>query len=292
MILGASSRTDIPAYYLPWFFNRLKAGFFDVRNPFFPRKVSRIQTRYIDAIMFCTKNPLHLVDCIDQIPFPVLLDVTITPYHAEMEPGVPDKNRVIDAVEKISEQIGADRVTVRYDPIFLTERYTVDYHLRAFRQLCRRLQGKISDITISLLDDYKNVRKNQKECCFRLPEPEELRLLGEGIKKISDEYRIPVFTCHEKGILEPYGIPEGSCFSQQRAYEMTGKRFGKWKARDCGCVEMADIGVYNSCLHRCRYCYANYDEKQIRDNFMQHDPESSLLIGHLEPGDEVTYRRR
>lgn len=292
MIVSASSRTDIPAFYSEWFFNRLKAGYFDVRNPFYPKSVSRIFTEDIDAFMFCTKNPLPMIDRLNEIEKPILMDVTITPYHREVEPGVPDKKEIIEGIRRIAEILGKDRVAVRYDPIFLSERYTVEYHLRAFEALCARIEGSAEYITLSILDEYKNTRKNQKMLGYRLPEPEELKRLAQGFAQSAAKHSIKVMSCNEKNVMKEWGIADGACFSWQKAYTMTGKVFKDWKARNCGCVEMADIGVYNTCRHYCRYCYANYDEKQIRSSCSAHDPESSLLTGHLEQGDEIRVRRK
>lgn len=291
MIVSASSRTDVPAFYTEWFMNRLRAGFFDVRNPLYEHSVSRIFVEDIDAFMFCTKNPIPLLPHLEEIDKPILLDVTITPYHREIEPFVPDKTEVIEAVRQASRILGARQVAVRYDPIFVSERYTVDYHLRAFEKLCSLLEGFVDYITVSFLDEYKNTLKNKAAIGWKELTEKDLKKLGEGLARSSAAHHVPVFTCHENGILKEYGIPEGECFSWQKAYEMTGKIYGDWKARSCGCVQMADIGVYNSCPHFCRYCYANYDEKRIRANQKNHDPNSSLLIGHLSGMDQVKRRK-
>lgn len=292
MIINISARTDIPAFYSEWLKNRFKAGFFDVRNPFYPKSVSRIHLKDADAIMFCTKNPIPIVDLVGQIELPVLMDVTVTPYHRDIEPAVPDKKKVIAAIKQMAEILGPDQMAIRYDPIFISERYSVDYHIRAFEKLCSELEGCVEQITISFLDDYKNTRRNQPLLKNRPITEEELKKLGENFRRIADDNRIEVFTCNENNILAPYGIVDGACFSQEKAFEMTGRKFPKWKARDCGCVEMADVGVYNSCPHMCRYCYANYDEKQVTDNFRNHDPNSSLLVGHLEDDDVIKDRKK
>lgn len=246
----------------------------------------------VDAFMFCTKNPMPLEPYLKEIPRPVLMDVTITPYHRDLEPNVPPKMEIIESVKRISKILGQEHVAVRYDPILLNPRYTVDYHLRAFEKLCSELEGYVCEISVSVLDLYKNVRKNAGSLQLKDITREDLKALGEGFAKSAKKHQIHVFTCNEGSLLSKWGIPSGACFCSEKAFEMTGKTFGKWKARECGCVEMADIGEYNTCAHFCRYCYANYDEKQIRERMSWHDPNSTMLIGHLHSEDEITERKK
>lgn len=72
MILNVSGRTDIVAFYSKWFLSRYKEGFVDVRNPFYPKKVSRIYFSDVDAIVFCTKNPLPILKNLRTITKPIL----------------------------------------------------------------------------------------------------------------------------------------------------------------------------------------------------------------------------
>ena len=290
MIINASGRTDICAFYSEWFMKRIKAGYFDVRNPFHETMVSRIYWENVDLVMFCTKNPLPMIPNLPKIDKPVLMDVTITPYHREIEPNVPDKKEVIEGVRQASEILGPKNVVVRYDPIFLSSRYTLEYHLRAFEKLCAALEGAVERICISFLDEYKNVRNNLH---ILNPVPfreEDYQCIAEEFLRIAQKHKIIPYTCHEKDLLTRYGFPNEACLSSKRAFEMTGKVFKTWKARDCGCAEMADIGAYNSCRHLCRYCYANFDERKAALSSEKHNPESSLLIGELRPQDQVIRR--
>ena len=127
MIINASGRTDIVAYYMDWFVNRWNEGYFDVRNPFNPKLVSRIFVSDVDMIVFCTKNPLPLLDAIHLFPVPIQLQVTITGYFKDIEPNVPDKKQVIECIKKLSSYLGKENVCVRYDPILLNSKYNVDY---------------------------------------------------------------------------------------------------------------------------------------------------------------------
>ena len=123
MILNISGRTDIVAFYTKWFMNRYKEGYVDVRNPFNNKLVSRINFRNVDAILFCTKNPIPILKEIPKIKKPIIFHVTLTPYKEDIEPNVPDKKQIIEAIKKISDIIGKDKIIVRYDPIFLNDKY-------------------------------------------------------------------------------------------------------------------------------------------------------------------------
>lgn len=160
MILNVSGRTDIVAFYSEWFMNRYKEGYVDVRNPFSPKLVSRIYFRDVDAIMFCTKNPIPILDRIQEIDKPILFHVTLTPYKRDIEPNVIAKDKIIEAIKKLSNIIGKDNVVVRYDPVFISDEYSLEYHVKAFDRVCSLLDGYVSKILISFIDNYKNVRKN------------------------------------------------------------------------------------------------------------------------------------
>lgn len=284
MIINASGRTDIVAYYMNWFVNRWNEGYFDVRNPFNPKLVSRIFVSDVDMIVFCTKNPLPLLDTIHLFSVPIQLQVTITGYFKDMEPQVPDKGEIIACVQKLSSYLGKENVCVRYDPILLNSKYDVDYHIRAFNKLCTILKGYVSKMIVSFVDDYKNVRNNHLD--YHEPSNEEYLKLKEAFEKND----MKIVSCMENKF--QIGDEKDCCISIKYAFERTGKFFKEWKARDCHCVNMVDVGAYNSCLHGCKYCYANFDSKKIVSNYKMHDVNSSLLIGHLNLDDQVKIRRK
>ena len=291
MILNVSSRTDIIAFYEKWLIKRVEAGFVDVRNPFNPKLVNRINFSDVDLILFCTKNPIPILNDLNKIKIPYLFQITITPYKRDIEPNVPSKKEVIEAVKKISQAIGKENVSVRYDPIFLSEKYNIDYHIKAFKKLCMLLNGYVETIIVSFLDEYKNVLKNKNVLQYREFTEEDYKIIGKNFSKIAKLNNMKVQTCFEDRNLTEYGFTKGECLSHELAYRLTGKKYKSWKARKCNCVEMVDIGVYNSCKHFCKYCYANYDEKIVNNNFKNHDVNSSLLIGNVKKDDIIKTRK-
>ena len=295
MILFASGRTDIPAFYSKWFINRVKAGFVDVRNPFNHNLVSRINFSDVDLIMFCSKNPLPMIDKLKMLKVPVLFHVTITPYSKDVEPNIPDKRLIIEGVKKLSLVLGIDNVVLRYDPIFLSDKYNVDYHIRAFDKLCKNLNGYVNKIIVSFMDEYKNVRSNKNILKYRAFTREDYKKIGEAFSKSAMDNGMSVHTCFEDNDLTQYGFIKGECLSHELAYILTGKKFKSSnvrKEKKCECVQMVDIGDYNSCMHMCKYCYANYDEKAVSSNFKLHDDNSSLLIGSVQSDDVIKVRKK
>lgn len=295
MILFVSGRCDIPAFYTPWFFHRLKEGYVDVRNPYDPHQISRIflDEKNIDAILFCTKNPLPMLSRLDEIPFPYLFHITLTAYHKDIERHVPDKTKIIEGIKKLSEKIGKDKVIVRYDPILLSEHYTIAYHIKAFEKLCSELQGYIDHVIISFVDMYKNTKKHADVMKLKEIKLDDMHTLGKHLGKIGKRYHIPVKTCAEEVDLSAYGIEKGLCIDKEKMEKLVGYRLrdGKGVRKECGCMETVDIGDYNCCGHECLYCYANYNDKTITQRIKLHDPYSSVLIGHIEDTDRITIRK-
>ena len=293
MILNISGRTDIVAFYSEWLMNRFQEGYVDVKNPFNPKLVSRIYFENVDLLVFCTKNPLPILKYLDEIRIPFLFQVTITPYYEDVEPNVIDKKKIVEAVKVISNKIGSDKVFVRYDPIFLSEKYSLDYHIKAFERLCSLLNGVVQKIIVSFIDDYQNVKKNEKTLKFRPFTERDYQEIGKNFSKSAKNNGIVVQTCFEERNLVEYGFVKGECLSHELAYRLTGKRYPNWTARKegkCQCVRMIDIGGYNSCSHFCKYCYANYDERKVKNHVKGHIPSSSLLVGKLEDDDVIKVR--
>ena len=295
MILNVSGRTDIVAFYSKWFIKRYQEGYVDVRNPFYPKLVSRIYFKDVDLIVFCTKNPKPIIPFLKYIKQPIIFHVTITPYKKDIEPYVPSKKEVINLVKEISKIIPKEYLYIRYDPVFLSNKYNLDYHIKAFDRLCTLLDGYVSKIIISFLDNYKNVQNNLRYLQVKNFSDEDYKKLGLNFSWIAKEHHIIVQTCGEKKDLVEYGFIKDECLSRSLAYKLTGKNFPRWQARNnknCNCTNMVDIGSYNSCLHLCKYCYANYDESSIKANVLQHDVNSSLLIGNLNNDDIIKIRRK
>ena len=296
MIISASRRTDIPTYYSEWFLNRIKEGYVCVRNPMNIHQISRIDLSpdVVDGIVFWTKNPIPMIDRLSELEnYIYYFQFTLNAYGKDIEPNVIDKSDIIEGVKELSKIIGIDNIYIRYDPIFLSDKYNIEYHIKAFNKLCSMLNGYVKHIIVSFIDDYKNVRKNNNILKIKSFTKEDYKLLGESFSKIAGNNNMTVQTCAEEETLEEYGFIKEECLSHTLAYKLTGKSYKNWTSRKnkyCNCVNMVDIGVYNSCRHFCKYCYANYDENKVIENYHNHDVNSPLLIGNIEEDDIIKRR--
>ena len=294
MIINTGQRTDIPAFYSEWFFNRIKDGFVMVRNPYYPEQVTRYELKpeVVDVLSFCTKNPAPMLDKLDLIKnYRQYWFVTITPYGKEIEPNVPDKAEIIKSVKKLSEKVGKSCVGWRYDPIFITDKYSLDFHINAFEEMAKELKGYVHQAVISFIDLYEKTKRNFPEAREVLPD--ERGKIGESFAAIGKKYGIKIRTCFEGTDLAKFGIDCSGCITQRLLESSIGEKLNAPKRKGprsgCNCLLGNDIGAYNTCLHFCRYCYANYDKMTVIDNSKNHDPASPLLIGILKPTDNIKY---
>lgn len=293
MILNTGNRTDIPAFYTEWFLNRVREGYVLSRSPYAPDILYRyrIDPELVDVLCFCTKNPAPMLPHLAELSaFSQFWMVTITPYGKEIEPGVPDKAEVLDSLQKLAEAVGCQRVCWRYDPIFLSDVYTVDFHIRAFEEMARRLSGCTHRAVISFIDLYEKTKRN-------FPEAKEVSVsgrmvLGKAFADIARRYEIKLHTCLEGEDLAVFGIDTGGCMTRQVLEEAIGEELSvpssaQSARQGCRCLLGCDIGTYNTCRHFCRYCYANYDRETVLSNSHLHDPASPLLVGNVRETDVI-----
>ena len=305
MVLFVSGRTDILTYYPKWFINRIKEGYVDTRNPYNPKLVSRIYFDIVDIIMFCTKNPIPFLPYLDELAdllpnVPLIFHITITPYKEDIEPDIAKKKKeIIEGVKYLSSRYGKDRIFIRFDPIFKSQKYPISYHVKAFKSLASQIKGYVDNVVISFIDLYKNVlNNNDKYLHLERFTKEDYKTIGEEFYKITKENNLNIFTCGENEDLTEYGFSKGSCLTKEFAESLMKKlnKTVKFKRRThrnnkkCNCVQTVDIGAYNSCLSLCKYCYANFNEKEVKSNYLKHNDDSSLLICELEKDDVIKER--
>ncbi len=298
MLLSVSRRTDIPAYYSDWFFRRLQAGFALVPNPRAPRRVSRVALGpdVVDGIVFWTKNAAPMLERLPLLDgYAYYFQFTVTAYGPEVEPALPDKRRVIvPAFRQLAERLGPRRVIWRYDPIFLSARYTPDFHLRAFEQLAKQLYGAADCCIISFLDLYRGTEKNMAGLGLRPFPPQRQEALAAGLAQVARHYGLRLFTCAESLDLSRYGIGHAHCVDGALFEELLGCPLALGREKNqrpaCGCAPSVDLGIYGTCPGGCLYCYAARPGAAAALAFARRDPAAPLLAGALGPGDVVSPR--
>ncbi|SET45591.1 protein of unknown function [Natronincola peptidivorans] len=298
MILSVSRRTDIPAFYFDWFLKRIEEGFLYVRNPMNPKQVSKIliNKNVVDCIVFWTKNPERALEKLDKLEdYMFYFQYTVNPYDHDIEKNVPNLDTRIKTFIKLSQKIGKDRVIWRYDPIFLTDKIDVEFHLEKFEEMVNVLGDYTETMVISILDDYRKIKKNMESLSYRQMSQEELSFLMKNFRNISDNKNLKIYSCAEDIDLVGFGIEAGRCIDQELISRLLQQPIEIKKDKNqrdvCGCVESIEVGVYNTCVHSCRYCYANFSDPVVRENNKNHDINSPMLIGNVEDKDRITERK-
>jgi len=279
MIISASRRTDIPAFYADWFINRFNAGSCLVKNPFNPAQIRRVSLlpKDVDGVVLWTKNTAPLLPKLPELSdFSYYFQYSITPYHSDVEKGLAGKKEVvIPAFLKLAAIIGAKRMIWRYDPIIITPRYSYNYHIAAFAKLCELLAGSTEKCVISFAIAYKSVTKNLAGIgCAKLEAQDKIRL-AETLLRIAKDRGITLCACCELPELYELGVQPVSCVDAG-LFGVNAPR-DKNQREGCYCAVSVDIGAYNSCMNGCRYCYANHNETKVRKYYAEHNVNSELL---------------
>lgn len=298
MIISASRRTDIPAFYSEWLFNRLKDGFVHAVNPFNRKQVSEISLRQedVDCIVFWTKNPKPMLKRLDELKqYKYYFQFTLTPYGKDVEPGLPDKKELIQTFQQLSNAIGSDKMVWRYDPIFLTKKYDRGYHKKAFRRMAELLKGYADLCVISFLDMYAGTERNTRTLDIEKMNDYDMQQLAGEVCSIAHEYGFRMESCSESINLASVGIEHGQCIDKRRIEHLLGGviDIGKdpTQRSECGCMQSVDIGQYNTCSHLCAYCYANFNQNMAKAYANEHDKNSTIISGQLK-GDETITKRK
>jgi DNA repair photolyase len=296
MIISASRRTDIPAFYAQWMINRIRAGFCTVPNPFNRRQVSRISLlpEDVDVIVFWTRNPAPLLPHLAELQrlHNFYFQFTLLGYPREIDPHSPSVPAAVAVFKELSERIGPDRVIWRYDPVVFTSLTDANFHRQNYRQLAGMLKQFTTRSIVSLMDRYRKAERRLKSLDTTLAAveswtEEEVKSLLRHLANAARDNGMEIFSCAEEMDLTTCGIEPGKCIDDgliAREFQTLVKSKKDPGQRDaCGCVVSRDIGSYDSCLFGCQYCYATQSFERARKNFTQeHDPNSPSLLGWYE----------
>ena len=283
----------------PWVFrqtldNRIKEGFVITRNPKYPEQLSKIDLspEIIDGIVFWTKNPTPMLPRLSELEaYNYYFQFTLNSYGHDVETHVPSKNDVIMPTFKtLSKQIGREKLVWRYDPIFINDTYSKAYHRKYFKVLASHLADYTETCTVSFLDYYGTNEAAIKRLNIQNMNTREQRELMADFAEIANTYGLSLNTCAENMDLSEFGIGHAQCINKTRLERIIGSELKVNKDPGqrftCGCVQSIDIGAYDGCQNKCAYCYA-----QKKGVIGTHDPTSPVIIGQINPGDQISERK-
>jgi len=301
LIISASCRTDIPAFYGDWLMRRLDAGFCGVVNPYNgkTRRVS-LAPRDVDGLVLWTKNLGPLRDSLPAIAamgHVFYVQYSVTGYPRELELSVTPASKAVDHIRSVSAFFGRRRVVWRYDPILVTDLTPVDWHVENFAALAASLRGAVDEVTVSFAQFYRKTTRNLEACArahgfgFRDPPDAEKRAILGRLAEIARCENIGLTVCAQPRLV-PEGARAARCVDAVRLADLAGRivraRAGGTRP-GCGCAQSTDIGDYDTCPHGCVYCYAVRRRAQARRRHREHDPCDEFLIraGRAPPPPEA-----
>jgi len=302
VIVSVSRRTDIPAFYSAWFLERLQQGRCLVPNPMAPAKATWVSLTPadVDCFVFWTRHPRPLLRSLETIErdFKSLFFVSLTGYPRLLEPRRPSLDTAVRGIRTLAREIGPGRVGWRYDPVLFSELTPPAWHLRSFSALAAALEGATRSVTLSLFEGYRKTRPRLKRIAqhgARLLVPEEgaVAELFASMAAIARRHGMQARACAQGQALADCGVAAAPCIDRHWLHQELGLLVppGRdlWQRRDCGCLPSRDIGMYDSCLFGCRYCYATTTWRTARVRQRTHDPLSPSLLP--APGASVPQNR-
>ncbi len=294
MIVSASRRTDIPAFYAPWFMERVRQGFCLTANPFNPHQIRRVELdpQAVDAVVFWTRNPKPLLPHLDELDergFNYYFLFTINDYPRLLEPHLPPPADVVESFCELGRRLGRERMVWRYDPIILSNMTDGAYHAEKVHRIAESVGEWCGRMVISTVHLYRKVERRLarlKDAGFTYLDAEnhqeELDKVFSAVQEVSTDYRFPAFSCAQRMDLSKYGITPGACIDNESINQAFGLNLPYKKDRsqraECRCMPSIDIGAYDTCPYGCIYCYAVNSVEVARENYRLHNPRAEGLL--------------
>lgn len=296
MIISASRRTDIPAFYADWFMGRIRAGFCRVVNPVNPRIVSEVSllAADVDAIAFWSKYPAPLLPHVSELAdrgFRFFFLFTVNDYPPALEPFVPPIERRLAVFGELAQRIGAERVIWRYDPIILSDRMDAARHVASFTRIATALHGATRRVIVSAIDFYRKterrlaaVERATGETFCRTPDSDpQLAPLLAQMRTVAAAHGMQIRGCAESDAFAEAGIAPGACIDADYIREAFGLSVSARKDPGqrplCRCAASRDIGSPDTCLHSCTYCYSTRSHEEAVRRHGALAPGSASLPG-------------
>ncbi len=290
MIVSASYKTDIPAFYGEWFRRRLDAGYCKMRNPYSGQGYTvSLKPQDVDAFVFWTKNAGPFLDTLDEVRrrgFAFAVQYAINGYPRELEWSVTLAERSAGHMKRIMDSFGPRAAVWRYDTIVYSSITGADFHRANFERLAGMLEGTTDEVVASFMQIYKKTRRNM-DAASRLfhfswhdPEIAEKKALLTDLSAIARSRGMALTVCTQPELLIEGVAGEARCIDAIRLSEVAGRWIGA-KMRGvrpgCACYQSRDIGEYDTCPHGCVYCYAVTNRAAARQRHLRHDSEGEFL---------------
>jgi hypothetical protein len=290
VIVSASYRTDIPAFYGEWFLNRLEAGYCRVVNPYGgpPVRVSLLPED-VEGIVFWTKNVgpfLSRLPAVRARGIPFTVQYTINAYPRALELSVTDALRSVEHVKALHDEYGPRVPVWRYDTILFSSLTPPDFHLRSFERIARALEGFTDEVVVSFAQIYRKTKRNMDraaaESGFTWDDPTgaDKRALLAALAGCARSHGMQMSVCGQREFLTD-GVADARCIDPIRLGDVAGRPIpasARGHRKECGCFQSRDIGEYDTCPHGCVYCYAVRRRALARERYRRHDPNGEFLF--------------
>jgi len=309
IVLSASRRTDIPAFYMQWFMDGIRAGQFEVVNPYnrrhfmVPATADRVHT-----IVFWSKNFGPFIEGgfgpeLVRQGYHLFFNFTVNSQNRRLEPGVPALAKRLGQLEHLSRQYDPNSIVWRFDPIcfYQAAAKPAGDNLSDFTTIADAAAAAgIRRCITSFMDHYPKITRRTaalKGFSFIDPPLAAKVDILLGLAAALKQRRIRLQTCCEREVLAALppdsGIAAASCIPNDLLMTLFGgalslrKDPGQRRRAGCGCMTSVDIGSYelHPCYHNCLFCYANPSHSLHPE---WGDPQGSGQSRNEAKGDHIT----
>lgn len=300
MIISASYKTDIPAFYGEWFLNRLDAGYCRVVHPYNRHQILHVPLgrEEVDGFVFWTKNAAPFMKGFREVRergHPFVVQYTINGYPRSLESRVVDAEQSIETFREINSEFGRRAAVWRYDTIVVTSDTPLDFHVSNFERLASALKGSTDEVVVSFAQFYKKTLRNMDDAAERSgfdwsdPSREDKLSLLSRMLRIAASRGMALTICSQPELASEIGR-EAHCVDTARLSDVAGRMLAaakKGARKECGCFQSRDIGDYDTCPHGCVYCYAVNSRERALSRYRAHDPRAETLFPVTAPGPEL-----